>query len=301
MALFLEAKEAQVRRGDLSRKTVREYRYPLEQVFLPYCHRVGIGELSQLDRQALDRFTDQLLTDGAKSGKPLSRPTINSYLRSVNVALNWARSEHQMDGLRPTKLLRDDRPLLDTLSREEIQRIENAAELERDKLIVRLLADTGIRVGELVALRVSDLEEQSEHQYLKVRGKTLERKVPIPHLYRRLRRYIQETRPKRVATDRMFLTRRRRPGSDLAPLTESGVQQIIRELGEAAEVGRRVHPHLFRHSFITWQLRRGTTPMILKGMVGHKTITMIDKVYSHLSPTDAYDAMVKSLAAEEQN
>jgi integrase/recombinase XerD len=121
--------------------------------------------------------------------------------------------------------------------------------------------------------------------------------VPVPELYTRLRRFITETRQKKVASDRVFLGQRRRPGGEVEPLTESGVQQIVRELAEKAEIGRRVHPHLFRHSFITWQLRRGTTPMHLKVMVGHKSLAMIDKVYSHLEPTDAYDAMLRSLQA----
>src|SRR5215471_2551186 len=59
--------------------------------------------------------------------------------------------------------------------------MEDAAQTERDKLIVRTLADTGIRVGELVALRPSDLQLQGRNQYLKIRGKgSREWLVPLP-------------------------------------------------------------------------------------------------------------------------
>lgn len=93
---------------------------------------------------------------------------------------------------------------------------------------------------------------------------------------------------------RVFLGLRRRPGGGVEPLTESGVQQIIRELAETAEIGRRVHPHLLRHSFITDRLNRRMSPIHLKEMVGHKSMTMIDRVYSHIKPADVYEEMARS-------
>jgi integrase/recombinase XerD len=284
-----------VARGDLSPKTVREYRQPVQQVLLPFCRREGIVDAIELDADALSRLKDHLLTNGATSGKTLSRATINSYLRAVNVFLNWARRRD--DGIGDAvKLLTIKRPDLETLSRDEISRIENAAERERDKLIVRLLADTGIRVGELIGLRMTDLIPQEGKFFIRVRGKTDLRDVPIlPNLHKRLRRYITETRPKRAQSDRVFLGLRRRPGGEIEPLTESGVQQIVRELAEKAVIGRRVHPHLFRHSFITLHLNRGVSPLHLKKIVGHKSLAMIDRVYSHIMPVDAYDALQRSM------
>jgi integrase/recombinase XerD len=79
--------------------------------------------------------------------------------------------------------------ILEVLSREEIAAMEDAARTERDKLIIRTLADTGIRVGELVKLRRSDLVTQGRQHYLRVRGKgSKERLVPIPRLYQGVNR-----------------------------------------------------------------------------------------------------------------
>ena len=94
--------------------------------------------------------------------------------------------------------------VLDVLSREEVQALEDTAKNERDKLIVRLLADTGIRVGELVGLRTSDPVERDRNHYIKVRGKgDKERLVPIPRAWRRLQRYIEKSRPKDTVSDRI--------------------------------------------------------------------------------------------------
>src|SRR5215471_4047759 len=88
--------------------------------------------------------------------------------------------------------------------------MEDAAVTERDKLIVRLLADTGIRVGELVRLTLNDLIERDRAHYLRVAGKTGERMVPIPRLYRRLARYAQRGRPRDVTSDFTHVGLRRR-------------------------------------------------------------------------------------------
>ena len=73
--------------------------------------------------------------------------------------LAWAREEGEVGSVK-AQLPRLPRTLIDVLSRYEIDRLEDAAKSERDKLIVRTLADTGIRVGELVKLRAVDALER---------------------------------------------------------------------------------------------------------------------------------------------
>lgn len=279
----------------LSRKTVREYRGPPEGVLLPYCAEHDITDTAQLDADQLGALRDDLMEHGGKTGKQLSTPTVNSYLRGINPSLSWAQKKRNGNADR-VKLYKLKRPRYEVLTRDEINRIEAAAERERDRLIVRLLADTGMRVGELVGLRLSDIKSDAGKTFLTVNGKTDERDIPLmPELHKRLRRYINDTRPKKAESNRVFLALRRRPGGGVEPLTESGVQQIVRELAETAEIGRRVHPHLFRHSFVTDRLNRRMSPVHLKEMVGHKSMAMIDRVYSHIKPADVYDEFARSM------
>lgn len=289
---------ASVRGRGLSPKTLREYRFPLKEVLLPFCRRHDIAEVEQLTRPALDRLSAQLLEEGGKSGRPLSRDTVASYLRSINVFLSWAEAEGESVAGR-AKAPKSNKRLIDVLGRDEVQAMEDAAVTERDKLITRLLADTGIRVGELVRLTLNDLIERDRTHYVRVGGKTGERMVPIPRLYRRLLRYAQRGRPRDVPSDRIFISLRRRPGGDHGPLTASGVEQLIQDLGVRAGISRRVYPHLLRHSYATWALNRGMNPVMLAHILGHTSLAMIQNVYSHLTPTDAYEAMVRTLAEEE--
>ena len=292
---FIEDRQAQVRRRNLSPNTVRAYRQPLVQVLIPFAEREGIRKVSGLDAKALGRLQDHRLEHGATSGKTLSRATINSYLRSVRAFLNWARAQGETVG--KVTLLEDESAMIRPLTRAEISRIENAA--ERDRLIIRLLADTGIRVGELTSITVDDLIPAGSKFFIRVRGKTGERDVAImPELHKRLRRHIAGTRPKKAESKRVFLGLRRRPGGGVEPLTESGVQQIVRELAETAEIGRRAHPHLFRHSAATYLLNNGVSPLHLKTILGHKSLAMIDRTYSHITPVDTYDALQLALRAD---
>jgi integrase len=184
------------------------------------------------------------------------------------------------------------------LTREEIERIEDVTPIERDKLIVRLLADTGIREDELVKLGVGDIVEVNRGNYLRIQGKgSRERLVPIPRLAPRLRVYARHSRPSDIDSDRLFVGLRRRAHGDFEPLTGRGVRGIIQKLGKQAGIEKRVYPHLLRHSFATWSLQKGMNPVQLMRIMGHSSLTMITNVYAHLSPSDAYDALLRVLSA----
>jgi integrase/recombinase XerD len=289
---------ASCRARGLSPRTVDgAYGYPLRHVFLPFCADEGITEPAAITARVLDRLSAKLLDRPTRAGRPMSKHSVHSYMRAINHFLGWARQEGEPVTAK-AQLPRLPKQLVDVLSRDEIGRMEDAAQTERDKIIVRTLADTGIRVGELVALRPSDLLAQGRNQYLKVRGKgSRERLVPLPPiLYRRLRRYADRSRPDDTNSDRLFLALRRSPVGTFDALTTSGVSQLLRALAITAGITKRVHPHLLRHSFATWALTRGMNPLTLAQILGHSSLLMIQNVYAHLTPSDSYDALLKVLA-----
>jgi integrase/recombinase XerD len=293
---------AHCRARGLAPNTVNQaYKYPLVGVLLPFCEREGIADVSAIHARVLDRLSAWLLESGGRNGQPLAPHSVHSYTRAINHFLSWAKKEGEPIDAK-AQLPKLPKRLVEVLSREEIQRMEHAARTERDKLIIRLLADTGLRVGELLGLRANDLVEQNRNYYLHVRGKgAIDRLVPAPKVYRRLRIYIERGRPKDAVSSRVFLSHRRRPnGGDYEPLTTSGVDQMIRNVAETAGIAKRVYPHLLRHSFATWQLSRGMNPIQLAQILGHSSLTMIQAVYSHLSPVDAYEAVLRTYREEEE-
>lgn len=178
--------------------------------------------------------------------------------------------------------------------------MEDVARYERDKLVVRLLADTGIRLGELRALRLDDVRAVGNRNLLRIRGKgDRERLVPItPMLARRLRK-LGEHNPADSMSDRLFLSERRNRATGLyeAP-GETAFEVMIRHLGERAGIKRRVYPHLLRHSFATDYLRKGGNPILLQQVLGHSSLAMITRHYQHLKIADAHDELMKLLLGE---
>jgi integrase/recombinase XerD len=188
--------------------------------------------------------------------------------------------------------------VLDVLSREEIDAMELAVPTERDKLIIRRLADTGMRVGELCGVRPEDVVRYDRRAFLKVRGKgSQERLVPLaPPLIRRIERYLRG-RAADPGTPRLFISLRRGRTGDYEPLSTSGTLQLIHGAAERADIKKRVHPHLLRHSFATEAMRRGMNPIQLAQILGHNSLRMIERTYSHLTVSDGYDALIVMLGS----
>ncbi len=306
----------QEKRADgASPRTVGHYKEVLEEVLLPFCKEAGIESLSELTNRHLnDLGAGHLDGTMSRSKRPISKATVHSYMRAINSFVTWARTQGEGTAARG-RLPSMRKRVLDTLTRDEIQGMEDAATTERDKLIVRLLADTGLRLGELLALRADSIRVEGGKHVLKIPGRERagrgsawvggkgdrERLVPLsPSLARRLRRYADRGRPD-ATSDRLFLTLRRgRATGQLDALTESAVEQMVRSLGETAGVKKRVYPHLLRHSFATEYLRRGGNPILLQQILGHSSLAMITQTYQHLTLVDAHDELMRLLAADQR-
>jgi len=297
LADLVEDYLASCRARGLARGTVEQaYGYTLKTVFLPWCAKNGVLRGFDLDQRTFDRFTSDLLEMGGKRGQ-LSRHTVHSYVRAVRQLASWAEREEEMGPARP-QLPRLPRRVIDTLSREEIDRLEKAAGTERNALIIRVMADTGIRATELCSLRRGDVIRQHNRTLLRIHGKgDKERFVPItPPLARRLSRYADASA---LDSDFLFTSSRCNAYGEYTPLTRSGLLQIIYGVADRAGIPKHVHPHLLRHSFATEALRRGMNTVQLADILGHSGLRMIESTYAHLTVTDAYDAVMKMLTTRD--
>jgi len=289
--LILDYEAAAQARG-LSFRTVEHYSDVLRRVLLRWCAEHELEPVN-LAKRDLERLSVEL------QGRGLSRQSVRTYLAAINHFLAWCGREGEMTAVKaPTP--KPERVLIDVLSRPEIDALEAAATTERDKLLVRVLADTGIRLGELRRLRVTDLVAQGRERYIRVQGKgARERLVPVmPGLYTRLERFVRRTRPE-SASEAMFTTLVRGKSGDYDPISEESVQHLFRSLGRKAGIAKRVYPHLLRHSYATHLLRKGVNPIQAKDILGHSSLAMLDRVYSHLAPADAYMAALRALQGSD--
>ncbi len=285
-------------RGLAPRTVDKTYGYALNAVFLPWCASQGIRDVSDLDSRALDRFTTALLSRQRHDGKPLSRYSVHAYVRPVRQMLTWAASIGEDIKGKP-QLPRRSKPHHDILTRDEIDQLERAAGSERDRLIIRILADCGLRLSELTGLREQDIVRSGRQAHLRVLGKLSRvRDVPIaPPLLRRLERYVSYL-PEGRSDGRVFVASRRGRDGEYNALATNGVYQAIRDAQARAGMTKRVHPHLFRHSWMTEMLRKGMNPIQLSVIAG-ASMGVIAEHYTHLTRDDAYDAMLRLFSSSD--
>jgi integrase/recombinase XerD len=188
----------------------------------------------------------------------------------------------------PTLLLempRISKLLPDTLNIEEINSIVEAVDASkpegiRNKAIIEVLYGCGLRVSELINLKISNLFIQEE--YLKVIGKgNKERIMPVGSVALKfIRIYLEEVRVhidiKNGFEDYVFLSRL---GSALSRVA---VFNIVKDLAARAGINKSISPHTFRHSFATHLIEGGADLRAVQEMLGHSSITTTE-IYTHIN------------------
>jgi integrase/recombinase XerD len=176
------------------------------------------------------------------------------------------------------------RKLPDTLSISEIDLIINSIDLsnaqgERNRAIIETLYSCGLRVSELINLKLSDLF--FDEGFIKVTGKgDKQRFVPIGNLTQKyINIYKNEVRIHIPVIgeyrDVLFLNRRGKQ------LTRAMIFTIVKQLGEKAGIKKTISPHTFRHSFATHLLENGADLRAIQLMLGHESITTTE-IYMHV-------------------
>ena len=189
--------------------------------------------------------------------------------------------ENPISNLLPMK---SERKLPDVLSVEEVEKILSQPDVSdklglRDKAILELLYSSGLRVSELINLKISDLFFDEE--VIRVLGKgSKQRIVPIGLSAKNwIKKYLLESRPffekKTKSGNIIFLNRR---GGKLSRMT---IWKIVQKNVKSAKIEKEVHPHTFRHSFATHLLEGGADLRAVQEMLGHSDISTT-QIYTHI-------------------
>lgn len=185
--------------------------------------------------------------------------------------------------------------LPDVLSHEEVVTLIKSIDLskqegERNRSIIETLYGCGLRVSELINLKLSDL--YLNENFIRVTGKgDKQRLVPVSErtinfitIYRDSIRVHQIPKPN--CEDILFLNRRG------GKLTREMIFIIIKNIAEKAGIKKKVSPHTFRHSFATILLKNGADLRSIQQMLGHESITTTE-IYTHLDNQQLRDTIEK--------
>lgn len=252
----------------------------------------------------LTRYLDFLAQKGVRRPEEISAPIVQDFatelgrlgLSSNSVARNFSavrgfhkylinegRAQEDAGLLLETPHLK--RKLPEVLSVEEISRILEAPDTElplgiRDRAILEVFYGSGLRVSEVINLKLDNL--LSDESLLRVFGKgSKERIVPLgDEAMYWLKIYLGRTRPGLScgldSKNHIFLNRFGKPFSRM------GVWKIVRKYVLAANISKRIYPHIFRHSFATHLLENGADLRAVQEMLGHSDISTT-QIYTHIT------------------
>lgn len=261
----------------LSPKTVEAYLHDIEKL------NDFIGGRKKLEDVKLEDLQDFLasLYDDKISARSQAR--IISGLKSF---YKFMLFDHKITH-DPTELLdapKIGRHLPEVLSIPEIEAILNGIDLSkpeghRNKAIIEVMYGCGLRVSEVVNLRISNLYFRDN--YIRIIGKgDKERLVPIGQTAQNaILLYMESVREhikiKKGEEDFVFLNRRG------ARLTREMIFMMIKQAAEVAGITKTISPHTFRHSFATHLVEGGADLRAVQEMLGHESITTTE-IYTHL-------------------
>ena len=270
-----------IERG-LSKNTIDNYSLDIEKLcrFLEE-YNIVISPLQITEKEIQDFVYGVSKTVNARS-----QARIISGLKSFFSYLLFEdyRSDSPMELIETPRL---GRKLPDTLSIKDIDALIVAIDLskpegERNRAIIETLYGCGLRVSELITLKISDLF--FDEGFIKITGKgNKQRFVPIANLTQKyILLYQNLVRShlsiKKGHEDTLFLNRR---GSGL---TRAMIFTIIKDLAEKINLTKNISPHTLRHSFATHLLENGADLRAIQMMLGHESITTTE-IYVHLDRT----------------
>ena len=267
-----------IERG-LSKNTIDNYTFDLERLLLFLSqNQIEVSPIT-IKEETIQQFIYTI----SKELNARSQARILSGLKSFFNYLIFEdyRTDNPMELIETPRI---GRKLPDTLSLQEIDALISAIDLskpegERNRAMLETLYGCGLRVSELVTLKISDLF--FEEDFIKITGKgNKQRFVPIANstkkyidIYKNtIRNHLQISKNHE---DTLFLNRRGKQ------LTRAMIFTIIKNLAVTINLQKNISPHTLRHSFATHLLENGADLRSIQMMLGHESITTTE-IYVHL-------------------
>ena len=280
----------------LSPGTQRWYLKRLE-LFCSWCAEQGV-ELEHLKRKHLATYLDQLKTTPSKAtGRILSSHTVHGHARALRAFLNFCAKDEDLQhvlsspAVKNVPMPRLEKKIIETLTDEQINAMFAACDKEflphlvvRDRAILSVLLDTGIRASELCGLTLDCVFLKQEDAHIRVHGKGDKwREVGLGAESRQaLHRYISRHRPK-VKDIHVFI------GRFHEPMQFDALKQLLYRLRDLAglEKSVRVNAHIWRHTYAMRYLKNGGDVYKLSRLMGHEHVGITELYLKALRQRDA--------------
>ena len=263
--------EEQRFRGN-SPETISYYKITLN-MFFDFCGRdIDVDDLDIIMFKSYQLYLSE--------HKSIKKVSIRTYARAVKVFYRYLYNEDLIDiKVDKLKLIKANRDVILPLSDIEVKQLlkcfDNSYLGERDKLICMLMLDCGLRRGEIVNLKLSDIDRVSQTMVINGKG-SKQRVVPYgDSVNKQLNQYLYLRSNKLCCSDSLFLTVARKS------ITSNAIKMLFYKLKDSSGI-TRLYPHLLRHTFATNYILNGGNLEILRVLLGHSSIS-ITQIYLHLA------------------
>ncbi|RLI97828.1 MAG: hypothetical protein DRP00_03345 [Candidatus Aenigmatarchaeota archaeon] len=189
--------------------------------------------------------------------------------------------------------------LPEVLTEEEVKRLIEATDNIRDRALVSVLYEGGLRAGELLSMKIKDVKFDSFGCVIRVNGKTGERRVRLVFSKRALAEWIQNHPLKNNPEAPLWITKYDfiNGKETYKPLKYGGLKRLLKKLGKRAGIKKRIYPHLLRHSRAT-HVAPFLSESVMKAYFGWAMDSRMVKTYVHLSGKDVDNAVLKMYGIE---
>lgn len=252
LQLFLDAKRIE----GCSERTLQYYRTSIEKLLA--------NILTPIRKITTEEIRRYLVEYQQKNG--CSKVTVDNERRNISSFFSWMEEEDYVlkSPMRRIHKIKTKQQVKETISDEEIEKLRDNCQCTRDLAIIDLLYSTGIRVGELVKLNISDVDFEARECVVYGKGDK-ERKVYFDAKAKiHLREYLNRRRDNNPA---LFVTL----DAPYDRLKISGVEIRIRKLGRTLDLGK-IYPHKFRRTMATRAIDKGMPIEQVQKLLGHSQI-----------------------------
>ena len=242
-----------------SERTIKTYRSILTR-FIDYLTVNGLVP-DRVTAQDIDRFILELSKLGWEQNSLFTAAVaVRSFLKYLGHSIDYPLPK------RPTRLPK-------YLTREELARLINACQDDYEKLVIGLLI-TGVRVSELVTIRVSDIN--IERRSVKVIGKGNKERVVFfaDWLIPLLKRYLRQN------NSEWLFPSEANPDQHVHYVT---IERTLQRIAKRAGINKHVTPHMLRHTFATLSLASGLDIREIQELLGHSSLSST-QIYTHVDP-----------------
>ena len=256
-----------------------------------------VAHLDQMDKKMKDATNEDLqsyvvyMQTIGKSNATISRSVASIKAFYKYLLKNKVIEENIAEGLVAPKVEKKELSILTPKEVESLLEQPSSSDLkgQRDKAMLEVLYATGIRVTELISIKISDVNLSSG--YIKVKKKNKERVIPIGNVALKcLKDYIENVRPLLIKTEEeetLFIN------ANGQKMTRQGFWKILKQYKEQAKIDKELTPHTIRHSFAVHLLQNGAEVKMVQEILGHTDVAST-LMYTQIADMNLRDEYLKA-------